>query len=69
MGKIHFNLEDFERIENEITTTYEVLLREFDSQVSMEEHKYPLTDREKLFVDIIRRILVSLDSSARSRYR
>lgn len=69
MGKIHFNLEDFERIENEITTTYEVLMREFDSQVSMEEHKYPLTDREKLFVDIIRRILVSLDSSTRSRYR
>lgn len=37
----------------------QVILNNFNEQISKEEKKYPLSDRERLFVNVIREILLN----------
>jgi hypothetical protein len=47
------------------TTCYESILDDFNDKIKLEEKKYPLTDREQLFVETIRELLNTLDESCR----
>ena len=48
-----------------VTNVYETILDNFNEQIEREEKKYPLSDREKIFVETIRNLLDRLDCSAR----
>ena len=48
-------------------TVYADVLDELNTAIAIETRKYPLTDREKLFADILKRTLVILDDSCRWR--
>lgn len=48
-----------------INTHYESMHNDFCHKVELEEKKYPLSDREKIFVEIIKELLQTLDTSAR----
>lgn len=41
----------------ETTTYYEEILNKFEKELTREENKYPLTDREKIFAETIKEIL------------
>lgn len=59
-----YNLnDDVSRVK--VTTMYESILNDFNEQIRLEEKKYPLSDREKIFVETIRDLLDQLDCSAR----
>lgn len=60
-----FNLKDLDKVKVKITTRYESLLNNFNEKVKLEEKKYPLTDREQLFVETVRELLNTLDESCR----
>ena len=60
-----FNLKDLDNVETRITTYYESILNDFNDKIKLEEKKYPLTDREQLFVDTIRELLDTLDRAHR----
>ena len=57
------NLDDVEPVKT--ITIYESILEDFSEKVTSEEKKYPLSDREKLFVNTITEILTALDESHR----
>lgn len=57
------NLDDVEPVKT--ITIYESILEDFSERVTAEEKKYPLSDREKLFVNTITEILTALDRSRR----
>lgn len=59
------NLNDLNKVETRITTYYESMYNDFCRQVAAEEEKSPLTDREQMFVDIIKELLETLDRSHR----
>lgn len=47
-----------------INTYYELIYDEFCNKVELEEKKYPLSDREKMFVETIKELLQTLHRSA-----
>jgi hypothetical protein len=51
-----------------VTTVYGSLLNDFNEQIEREEKKYPLSDREKLFVKTIQDLLENLNYEHCSRY-
>lgn len=57
------NLNDVEPVK--IITAFEAMLDDFNEKIKLEENKYPLSDREKLFVNTITEILTALDRSYR----
>ena len=59
------NLEELNKVKIRTTTTFEVLLDDFSEKIELEEKKYPLTDREQIFVAIIRELLSTLDRAYR----
>ena len=59
------SLNDLNKIETRITTYYESMLEDFNDKIKLEEKKYPLTDREQIFVDTIRELLNTLDRAHR----
>ena len=59
------NLNDLNKAEARITTYYESMYNNFCRKVAAEEEKSPLTDREQMFVDIIKELLETLDTSCR----
>ena len=59
------DLNDLNKVEVKITTYYESMYNDFCRKVSAEEEKSPLTDREQMFVDIIKELLETLDKSHR----
>lgn len=48
-----------------IITYYESILNDFNDKIELEENKYPLTDREKVFVTTIRELLTTLDRNTK----
>ena len=48
-------------VEVRTTTVFEGILDEFNDQITVEGNKYPLTDREQIFVETIRKLLSTLD--------
>ena len=60
-----FNLKD---LDIRTITHYESLLNDFNEKIKSEEKKYPLSDREKVFVETIRELLNTLDNSCRREY-
>lgn len=60
------NLDDLiNNVEVRTTTVFEGMLDEFNDKITVEENKYPLTDREQIFVKTIRKLLSALDKSYR----
>lgn len=59
------NLDDLNKVKIKISTPYESMYGEFCSKIELEENKYPLTEREKLFVETIKELLQTLDRSAK----
>ena len=59
------NLEDLNKVEVKTTNRYKSILDDFNEKIRLEEKKYPLTDREQLFVETIRELLNTLDESCR----
>lgn len=49
----------------ETTTHYKLLSERFQEKIEWERKKYPLSDREELFVDVINMLLDLLDAEAR----
>lgn len=49
----------------DITTNYEQLLYEFQEKIEREKRKYPITEREQMFIDVIEKTLKLLDSTVR----
>lgn len=47
------------------TTKYEQLLYEFQGKIEREKKKYPITEREQIFIDVIEKTLKLLDTQAR----
>ena len=58
-------IHKIEHSEIKTITIYESILEDFSERVTAEEKKYPLSDREKLFVNTITEILTALDRSRR----
>lgn len=52
-------------MKHDIITNYEVLKTEFEKQFEMEAKKYPLSDREKIFINTINHLLSILDEAQR----
>lgn len=59
------NLKDLDKIEARITTHYELMYNDFCRKIELEENKYPLSDREKVFVETIKELLKTLDESCK----
>ena len=60
------NLDDLiNKVEVRTTTVFEGMLDEFNDKITVEANKYPLTDREQIFVETIRKLLSTLDSTYR----
>lgn len=59
------NLKDLGKVESRITTYYESMHDDFCRKIEFEEKKYPLSDREKVFVETIKELLKTLDRSSR----
>jgi hypothetical protein len=59
------NLKDSNKVKIKVTTRYESILDDFNEKIELEEKKYPLTDREQIFVETIKELLQTLDTSAR----
>lgn len=60
------NLNDLiDAVEVRTTTVFEGMLDEFNDQITVEGNKYPLTDREQIFVETIRKLLSTLDRAYR----
>ena len=57
------NLNDLPKVKT--ITYYQKILDEFNDKIKIEEEKYPLTDREQIFVHTIRELLNTLDESCR----
>lgn len=57
------NLNDLPEVKT--ITYYQKILDEFNDKIKMEEEKYPLTDKEQIFVQTIRELLDTLDISRR----
>jgi hypothetical protein len=57
------NLNDLPEVKT--ITYYQKILDEFNDKIKIEEEKYPLTDREQIFVQTIRELLDILDISRR----
>jgi hypothetical protein len=57
------NLNDLPEVKT--ITYYQKILDEFNDKIKIEEEKYPLTDREQIFVQTIRELLDTLDISRR----
>ena len=49
----------------DVTTYYEQLLHEFQEKIEREKKKYPITEREQIFIDVIEETLKLLDSTVR----
>lgn len=49
----------------DITTHYEQLLYEFQEKIEREKRKYPITEREQMFIDVMEKTLKLLDSTVR----
>ena len=49
----------------ETTTHYKLLSERFQEKIEKERKKYPLTDREEIFVDVIDMLLDLLDGEIR----
>ena len=49
--------DKFVLTDSETISRKEVILNKFNEKIVWEEKKYPLSDREKLFVNVIREIL------------
>ena len=49
----------------ETTTYYKLLSERFNEKIERERKKYPLTDREEIFVDVIDMLLDLLDGEIR----
>ena len=58
-------LDDLNKVKIRTTTHYESIYNDFCHRVELEEKKYPLSDREKIFVKTIKELLQTLDTSAR----
>lgn len=58
-------LEDLNKVEATTITCFEAILNDFNDKIKLEEKKYPLTDREQIFVQTIRELLDALDTSHR----
>ena len=58
-------LEDLNKVEVKTITRYESILDDFNEKIKLEEKKYPLSDREQMFVTTIRELLNTLDESCR----
>lgn len=48
------------------TTTYEQLLYKFQEKIEREKKKYPLSEREQIFVDTIEELIKLLDTTIRN---
>ncbi len=59
------NLKDLDKVEVRVITRYESILNDFNEKIELEEKKYPLSDREQMFVTTIRELLNTLDESYR----
>lgn len=51
-----------------VTAKYEVVKQDFLSKITQEEKKYPLSDREKMFVDVIISLIEKLQEIDSDRY-
>lgn len=58
-------LDDLNTVKIKTSTPYESIYDDFCHKVELEEKKYPLSDREKIFVETIKELLQTLDRSAR----
>ena len=56
---IQQNIKDYP----ETTSSYKMILNKLEAELTKEENKYPLTEREKLFANTIKEILKCLDVS------
>ena len=59
------NINDVEPLNVKMTTHFESMLDDFNDKIKLEEKKYPLTDREQIFVETIRELLYTLDRAYR----
>ena len=57
------NLDDLPKVTT--ITYYQKILNEFNDKIKIEEEKYPLTNREQIFVETIKELLTTLDVSRR----
>lgn len=51
-----------------VTAKYEVVKQDFLNKITQEEKKYPLSDREKIFVDVIISLIEKLQEIDSDRY-
>ena len=58
-------LDDLNKVEIKTSTCYKPIYDEFCHKVELEEKKYSLSDREKIFVETIKELLQTLHRSAR----
>ena len=58
-------LDDLNKVKIITSTPYESICDDFCHRVELEEKKYPLSDREKIFVETIKELLKTLDASTR----
>ena len=54
-----------EKFNCKLSTIYESILDDLNKRIEIEENKYPLTEREKMFADTLRELLTALDHSHR----
>ena len=52
----------------QISTVWGDILETFEEKIEMEEKKYPLSDRDKIYVETITAILNNLDGATRHHY-
>lgn len=50
----------------DVTTDYEQLLYKFQERIEQQKKKYPITEREKIFVETIEELLKLLDITVRN---
>ena len=52
----------------QISTVWGDILETFEEKIEMEEKKYPLSDRDKIYVETITAILNNLDRATKHQY-
>ena len=59
------NINDVEPLNVKTSTHFESMLDDFNDKIKLEEKKYPLSDRERIFVETVRELLNALDRAHR----
>lgn len=58
---------EFNELDARISTVWKPIYDDFMEQIKFQENKYPLSEREQMFVDVIKKLLKELDMQSAMR--